>query len=192
MVRMPNARAERYSSIAASTLVDLLFPHRTLSWPRREATAIERTDMTFRLKAIRPRRAAGGHQCARDLLPGLTARRRGSRAPRPACNFPACAVRSTQRTPFFGGPLLVLLSCLGQAADVWNPLLGARHLAVRSRQPPSWSGYRSGEVPGHSARSGQVTGRRGFKSESKTIAEYKRNRHQTMRVLESALFFCAH
>jgi hypothetical protein len=57
---------------------------------------------------------------------------------------------NTLETTSLGGPLLVL-SCLGQAADVWHPLPGARHLAVRSRQPPSWSGCRSGEAPDHSA-----------------------------------------
>ena len=46
----------------------------------------------------------------------------------------------------------LVLSCLGQAADVWYPLPGARHSAVRSRKPPSWGGHRSGEVPDHSAR----------------------------------------
>ena len=106
MVRMPNARAECHSSIAASTLVDLLFPHSTQSWPRREATAIERTDMTFRLKAIRPRRAAGGHQCARDLLPVLTARRRGSRAPTPTppAIFQRVPSHHEVHTPLSRGP----------------------------------------------------------------------------------------
>ncbi len=39
----------------------------------------------------------------------------------------------------------------GQAADVWYPLPGARHSAVRSRRPRSRGGHRSGEVPDHSA-----------------------------------------
>jgi hypothetical protein len=49
-----------------------------------------------------------------------------------------------------GGPQIFWYSVAWgrRLINVWHPLPGARHLAVRSRQPLSWSGYRSEEAPG--------------------------------------------
>jgi hypothetical protein len=82
---------------------------------------------------------------------------RGQGAPR--------TLRKAHCTFSFSGLLLPrwpVFSCLGQAADAWHPLWGARHLAVRSRHPPSWSGYSKvpqwgsawpfGQLPGKGSR----------------------------------------